>query len=307
MFLNDDFLYYLCLYKQRGGFMIYLPIIGSFCQATVLTFRKSITRNHYITSKNYNIYFFFLIFLIMLPVSLYFWDIEPDAFKFSNIILLGFLFLLATVANIFLTKGIKKEKLNQIEPIIQSGPLIVITITFILSFLFEIYRPERNLLLLIPALIASFTLVVSRIEKHHFKYDKYILYAFFAVLLFSLEMVLTRPILEYMSGFTFYFLRSVFIVIITLVLYHPHLKKPENKIIGLIFLQSLFLIGFRLILYYGYENLGIIFTTTIFILSPVFVFSESRIFLKEKLNKKQIITSIIIILCVVAAIVIHVS
>ena len=61
-------------------------------------------------------------------------------------------------------------------------------------------------------------------------------------------------------------------------------------------------VAYRLILYWGYLELGIVFTTILFILGPVFIFVLARIFLKEKITLKQIISSIIIIACVVTAI-----
>jgi len=60
---------------------------------------------------------------------------------------------------------------------------------------------------------------------------------------------------------------------------------------------------YRIILYYGYNSLGIIFTTILFILTPVFTYIFAAIFLKEKITIKQIIATAVIIACVVLAIV----
>jgi drug/metabolite transporter (DMT)-like permease len=45
----------------------------------------------------------------------------------------------------------------------------------------------------------------------------------------------------------------------------------------------------------------VIFTTLIFLLTPVFIYIFSRIYLNEKLNWRNILASIIIVLCVLYA------
>jgi drug/metabolite transporter (DMT)-like permease len=58
---------------------------------------------------------------------------------------------------------------------------------------------------------------------------------------------------------------------------------------------------YRAIMYYGYLNLGIVFTTMLFILSPVFLLVFAVVFLKEKLSLKQVIITAIIVACVAAS------
>ena len=72
--------------------------------------------------------------------------------------------------------------------------------------------------------------------------------------------------------------------------------KPAGK--GLFLGAALFWVGYRAILYYGYGVFGIVFTTTIFILSPVLIYLSSWIFLKEKVTKRQVFSSIVIVICV---------
>jgi drug/metabolite transporter (DMT)-like permease len=64
-------------------------------------------------------------------------------------------------------------------------------------------------------------------------------------------------------------------------------------------------IFYRIILYYGYKIYGVVFTTILFILAPIFIFAFAKIFLKEKITKKQIISTIIVLICVIASIIIY--
>jgi drug/metabolite transporter (DMT)-like permease len=51
-------------------------------------------------------------------------------------------------------------------------------------------------------------------------------------------------------------------------------------------------------MYYGYIKIGIISTTLVFMLAPIFIYAFAHIFLKEKINVRNIIASVIIIACV---------
>ncbi|MBD3247341.1 EamA family transporter [Candidatus Pacearchaeota archaeon] len=57
-----------------------------------------------------------------------------------------------------------------------------------------------------------------------------------------------------------------------------------------------------MIVYYGYLTLGVVFTTLIIMLGPVFVYIFAKIILKEKLQKRNIIAAAVIVVCVIYAI-----
>jgi len=94
------------------------------------------------------------------------------------------------------------------------------------------------------------------------------------------------------------------IFLVTLVILRPK-TNINNKSKWIILLISAVWVFYRLILYYGYEIYGIVFTTILFILTPIFVYIFAVIFLKEKITLKQIISSIIILVCVVIAMIIE--
>ena len=55
---------------------------------------------------------------------------------------------------------------------------------------------------------------------------------------------------------------------------------------------------YRVIIYYGYVNVGILSTTVIVMLGPIFIYIFAWKFLKEKLTWRNIIASFIILACV---------
>ena len=71
-----------------------------------------------------------------------------------------------------------------------------------------------------------------------------------------------------------------------------------------ILLVAFIWVVYRVTLYYGYQKLGIISTTLIVMLGPIFIYLLAYKFLKEKLTLRNIIASIIIIGCVVYAVLI---
>ena len=166
------------------------------------------------------------------------------------------------------------------------------------------YSQEKNYSILVLALIASIALIVSHIKKNHIVFNKYSIAAIIGSLLFAIEMTLSKPILFFYNPITFYFIRSLWIFIITWTIFHQKLSPIKNKTKIMISLTAMTAILFRVILYYGFQTLGVIFTTTIFILAPIITYIFAAIFLKEKITIKQIISSIVVIACVAIAIVI---
>lgn len=284
--------------------MIYLPIIGAFLEGAGMTIEKIVMKKKIFNYKNYTVFGFLGIIIAMLPFIYFFWKILPEAYQLKNLFILFLIVLFSILANVSYFIALKKEKLSTLEPIRLMQPLLTILLAFIMSFFFQIYYVERNYSILILGLIASITLVLSHIEKDHFKMDKYIIAAFLSSLFFALELVLSKFILPYYSSFTFYFVRCLIILIITFLIFRPKFKI-DKKSGSLIFLTGIIWVIYRIILYYGYEIYGIVFTTILFILTPIFIYIFAKVFLKEKLTWRNIISSMVIVICVVLAIVLE--
>ena len=160
----------------------------------------------------------------------------------------------------------------------------------------------RSIKVLIPALIAGATLMIAHVKKHQLKFSKYFLAALAGSLFFAIELTLSRLVLEETNGITFYFLRCIFVLAISYVIFRPKFSNNIDKTskINLVVAGVIWVIH-RVIVYFGYVKLGVIETTLVIMLGPVLLYFFAWKFLKEKLTKKNVITSVIILACILYA------
>lgn len=276
--------------------MIYLPVIGALMEAVGMILEKKVLRSRKIDYRNYTVYEFLAIVIVLLPFAYFFWKIDAGAWAWKNILLFAFVIIMSVLANLLIFYSLKREKVTEFEPIWLMQPLF----TILLAFIF--YGNERNWIIMALALIASISLVASHVKKHHLVFDKYIVAALLGSFFFAVELVASKPILQYYNPFAFYFIRCFFIFAIALALYRPNGNGLNKRVVLMTLIIGAMWAVYRAIIYYGYENLGIVFTTILFILSPVFIFLFAVLFLKEKPNWRQIVSTIIIVACVALAV-----
>lgn len=277
--------------------MYYIPIIGAMALATGLMLERILLKKKKIDIKLYQSATFLAIVLVLLPFLWLFWKLEAQAFTGVNLFIFGLVIVFSLIANIFTFYSMKWENVSNLEPAKLLEPLFTILFAIIMSFFF-VGLFERNNQVIIPALIAGSALVVSHIRKHHLEFNKYFIAAMIGSLFFSLELVTTRLILDYYSPTTFYFLRCLTILIISVLIFRPNFSKLGQKNSWIILITGVIWVFYRIIVYYGYLRLGVIFTTLMVMTAPVFVYTFARIFLKEKIDKRSIAASAIIVACV---------
>ena len=282
--------------------MFYIPILGAFLETGGAILYKKLANKHKIGYKDFMVYGFGVIVAISLPLLYFFWRIDPLAGRNMNIALLAMIVVFSMFANYFTFYAFKHKDLSKIMSIRLTLPLFTILIAFLLSFFFEVYANERNYYVLLFAFIASLTLFFSNIKKAHFHFDKYSWAMLFGSFFFALELTLSKPLVHLYHPITLYFIRSLFIFVISFALFRDDLSKLKRSGKGLFLVAAFFWVGYRAVLYYAYGVFGVIFTTTVFILSPVLIYLASWMFLKEKVTKRQVISSVVIIACVLGAI-----
>lgn len=275
--------------------MIWIPFIGSIAEAAGTILEKKILRKHKVDYKNYTVYSFLAIVLVMLPLIYFLWNVKPEAFSAKNILIFAFVIFTSIIANLLSFYSLKRKNVTELEPIKLMLPLFTILLAVI------IYSSERKISIVVLALIASISLVASHIKKYHLVFNKYIISALLGSLFFAIELVASKSILLYYSSFTFYFLRCLTIFLITFIIFKPKLSSIPNKTKIIVLIVGAIWVFYRVVLYCGYIAYGIVFTTILFILAPVFIFLFAKIFLKEKLEKRHIISAIIIVACVIVA------
>lgn len=277
--------------------MIYLPIIGSLLESVGTILEKKVLRKNGLDSRHYTTYEFLAIVLVMLPFVYFFWKIDPAALSLKNLGILAFVIIVSVAANLLIFYSLKREKVTEFEPIWLMQYVFVI----ILAFIF--YQSERNYTIFALAMVANIALIAAHVRKHHLVFDKYIIAALLGSFLFAVELVASKLILEFYNPFAFYFIRCFFILLICYIAFRPNGKGLNKTNSWMILAIGALWAIYRAIMYYGYQHLSIMLTTTMFILSPVFVFIFAIVFLKEKPNWRQIISTAVIVVCVALAIV----
>jgi drug/metabolite transporter (DMT)-like permease len=281
--------------------MIYFPILGALALATGTVLEKVVLIKKKIDIELYQAASFLAIILAMLPFIYFFWKLDTQALEIYNLFIFFLVIFFSIIANLFVFYSMKWEDITKLEPAKLLEPLFVILLAILFSF-FATDLYERNLKVIVPALIAGGALILSYTQRHHLKPNKYFIAAIFGSFFFAVELVLSRLILDFYSPISFYFIRSSAIFLISLLIFRPKFKKLNLRNDLIIFLTGIVWVIYRIIIYYGYLNFGVIFTTLMIMLGPIFIYAFARIFLKEKLKLRNIIASLVIIGCVLYAI-----
>lgn len=283
--------------------MYYLPFIGALANAGGVIWQRVVLVKKKVDISAFQVAAFFAVTLLFLPFVYFFFKVSPEAFTPTNLIIFSLVIIFSVVANIALFYSIKGERISSLEPALALEPLFTVVLAVIASFFFEGLF-ERKIQIIIPAVIAGIALVLSHVKKHHLNFDKYFIAAIFASFFFAMELIFSNFILDYYTPMTFYFLRCLFVFLISLIVFRPKFSGINNKIkleiLGIAFLW----IVFRVVVYYGYLNLGMIFTTLIVMLAPIFTYFLAWAILKERIRWQDIVTALIVVACVVYAVLI---
>ena len=280
--------------------MILIPIIAGISLATATIIEKVILSKEKTSVKFYETAGFLAIVLVMIPFLFFFWKLKPEAYTLKNVLIFLTVIIFSVIANYFSLLAMKKEKVSKLEPAKITEPLFIILLAIVFSFLFDSSLYERNTKVIIPSIIAALALIFSHVKRHHLKFEKAFMFALIASFFFALELVISRLILDYYSGITFYFLRCAFIFLITFFIFQPDLlKRKPSKLTFHIFLVAAIWVVYRVVLYYGYVKIGVISTTLLVMIGPIFIYLFAWKFLKEKITWKNIVSTIIVLACVI--------
>ena len=213
-------------------------------------------------------------------------------FQWRLMVLFILMIVVAVTWNIFFYQGIQKESLHEFELIMLFTPLATITLATI--FLSD----ERNMTIIIPGLIASSALIISRFRHHHVHIGKTAWKTIIAMFLISLESILIKGLLVAFTPVSLYFVRTLVIAAVFLIMYRPKLLAMSSVAFFLVIISAIFGAMQMILKFYGFENLGVIETTMILVLGPFLVFSASAIFFQERLHKRDMLAATIVVLCV---------
>jgi len=274
--------------------MIYLPVLGALALGVGTIIQKTILNKRKIDIKLYQTIEFLAIVGAMLPFIYFFWGFNSEAFELKNIFILVLVIGFSIIANLFVFYSMKWEKVTRLEPAKILEPLFTVLLAIVFSFFFsEMF--ERELHVIIPTIIAVGALLFANVRKHHLRFNKYMIAAVLGSFFFALELVLSKLILNFYSPMTFYLFRCVGILAFSLIFFKHKFSNVDKKSAWLVGILGFVWVTYRVFVYYGYLMLGVTFTTLLILLGPVFVYLFAWIFLKEKINWRNIIASVVIV------------
>ncbi|MBI2045116.1 DMT family transporter [Candidatus Pacearchaeota archaeon] len=280
-----------------AGFLI--SAVGALVLAVGTIIQRIMLKKKKVGIKLYQTAEFAAMVLVSLPLLFFFWRLDAQALELRNIIIFIIVGIFSIIANLFLYYSMKWEKVTHIEPAKLTESLFVIILAIIFSFIFGEGLYERDLRVIIPALIASLALIFSHIRKHHLDFNKYFIAAILGSFFFALELVISRLILDFYSPITFYFMRCALILAISLIAFRPNLNTFNRREKTSILFVGLMWVIYRFVIYYGFVNSGVIFTTLMIMISTVFIYFFAWKFLKEKIEWRNIVAAGIIVASIV--------
>ena len=273
--------------------------ISAIFNAIGVTFDKLIVSSKYMSGLSMiKLRLFYISILMIIPI-VFFGSLQPDFFTPKYILIFVALVINDLVLNLLFYSVLRKKKLSEIEPI----TLLATPMTMFFAML--IFSSERSPSILIISIIATLALLISRFERKHLNFDKYSWLLIGFCITSAIEVILMKYLLGVSNAISIYGLRTVCIVII-LFLFFRKIKinkiKPKEK--SKIFLNSIFGSIELVTRLYAISMIGIVNSSIIFLLGPIFVLLFSKIYLKEKITVRRGIGDAVIIACVFAVILI---
>jgi len=235
------------------------------------------------------------IFVVASFFSPFYASINLINLEISHIYTFITMIFIAYLYNFLYFFSLNHEKVSDVEPLAMTYPLVATLLAAIF------YPAERNYYVLFFALVAAVTLLISRVEKRHLKINKYSLSMLGFVFLMAIESLLVKKLLEIFSPLALYTFRTGILAILFLIFLGANIKNISPKKYFHIFIAALTVTAHYVFMYYSISKIGLVRTNLIFILIPIMVLFGSRFILKEKLSKRKIIATFIILLCLVGA------
>ncbi len=274
-----------------------IAVIAAILQAGSYTLDKVILSVRGVSFKTYTGVSFPLVFAITLVI---FCLIRPP---FSIHLLSGHLawllaasILLALITNLIFYRALDHDSLGEIQTLDLFGNLPIILFATI------VFTDERNLSIVVPALIASGALIWAHWQHHRLVIaPRTVPFVVWGLTGHPLAAAISKILLQTWNPISLELVRSGAMAIVLGFTFSGEIKKTSSKA-GLLLLITNALTSIGVILFYfSYQRLGIVHTMLLFSLQPVLVYTASLALLKEKLQPKKLIAFCIVLICIVVS------
>jgi len=182
----------------------------------------------------------------------------------------------------------------------QDFEVVNLTVPAMTALLGGIVYPEERSLLTFVAVVVSFgALMAARAKKHHFKVNRYTGTLLFMVFVMAAETVLRKFMLDVFDPATLYFVRVLFVWALLYIFYRPRKLTTDWQVWGHAAISNIFGVTAMIIMFYGYQEIGVILTTMVFLLNPILVYLLSARYLQERIRMKNIYASLVILAAII--------
>lgn len=266
-------------------------IIATISTSSELLITKLLLRNGKSHSEKYVMLHFLWTIILMLPLLFLFFFLDFSKLNFYYYLMFSIVLLTAGIYNIIQFKCIRRIPIEHSQPILLTSWVF----TIILGFIF--FPQNSSLLKVILALIACFAVIIASFNRKTIAEKKYEILLFFGAFLIGIYNLTSKIVLDVMSPFALYFLRTLFILPFFMIIFN--FRKEDLTVSHL----RISLISFTSILsqtttFWAYTTIGLITTSLLMNLAPLITLFGARIFLKEKVKAKYIIATIIVVVCI---------
>jgi len=275
----------------------FLAIVAAVLQASSFTLDKVILSIRGVNFRTYTGLSYPLIFAITLVIFLL---VRPP---FSLQLVSGHLrwfflalIILSVVTNLIFYRALDHDCLGEIQTIDLFGNLPTILLAMLL------FKDERNLFIIVPALVASCALVWAHWQHHRLVIARHTMhFVVWTVTGHPLAASVSKLLLRAWNPIVLELMRSGVMAVVLGLIFSHELKRASLKTGLLLVITNILTTLAFILFYFSYQRLGIVHTMLLFSLQPILVYIASLALLKEKLQPKKLIAFCIVLICIMAA------
>lgn len=274
-----------------------LPLLAAVFQASALTFDKVILSIRGVTFRGYIGTSFAVSFGIVLAIFLV---VRPPLhiglfadFRWAMVLVSS---AIGIGGNLLFYRALDGDRLGEIQTLDLLPHVPVIIVSSI------VFSDERNLFVLVPALVASLAILWSHWEHHHLAILRYSLsFLLFSLISAPVAASFSKILLETWHPVTLDLVRSGAMAMVLTPLFSRQLARVTTRAFLFLLVTNALTTVAWLLFFFSYQRSGIVYTLLLFSLQPLLVYLASLIFLKEPFHVKKFIAFGVVLAMIVSA------
>lgn len=274
---------------------VLLQVVGALLFGAAMVWDKYNLRRYSFTPPTYTAMMFVCLSVFSGVVALFTFDVQFEQVGLYQWVLFVAVVLLAFLWNKLYYYFQKREELQDFEVM----NLVVPAATALLAGI--IYIEERNTVTFMAVAVSLLTLFAVRLDVHHTRFNAYSRLVVVMIFAMAGEAVLRKTLLYIVDPATLYFFRTVVVTALLLLFYRsealPRRFDQWRAVVGPAILGG----SGMIIMFYGYTHIGLVMTTLVFALSPLIVYFLDSLILRERIQSKNIIAAVVIVVAIVLA------